>query len=647
MEKIRIRPGSAYPLGLFKTDNTIMYSAAYNGTESCGLCLFAQGGFLLILFDDTFRKGRIVSAEIENIPPVFDSYLIFENGKLYPDPYARRLLFSEKEDRSDTADSNGDVLFAYDYKEIKSAPRGSASDYTRLIRQTAADELTLCKITDGSDACHSARPFIPYASSFFYCLNVRGYTMQDKSVSKRSERGTFKGLTQKIPYLKELGVTAVELMPIFEINSRVTGAEGVSGALLMSDGTPAQVLPVSERPNLWGYQDGFYFAVRSLLSSDQDNPGKEFSQMVEAFHASNMEVILQFWFAPQCPGNLMVECIRYYVLTYCIDGIHLKSDNIPEDLILSDPLLADIKILIGNRMLLHGKNEYSQSCLAHYGEDFMWRARHFLKGDDLSLLPFVESAFSNATAVPEIHYICNYDGFTLRDLVTYEHKRNEANGEHSEDGRYDNVSWNCGVEGETRKKQILTLRKKQMLNALSFVFLSFGVPLIYAGDESGNTQSGNNNPYCQDNSVGWTDCDVKGKYSYLSEYVRFLAGLRKLFTERSLQNKLSGGKSSKTVPDLSFHGVEAWKPDYGNNSHSIGVMFAAQDGTSLFIAFNMYWKDITFSLPCSCSNGQWYILSDTAKEQPVFEVPEVVGQNCINAEARSVVICKCVRNRKG
>ena len=220
-----------------------------------------------------------------------------------------------------------------------------------------------------------------------------------------------------------------------------------------------------------------------------------------------------------------------------------------------------------------------------------------------------------------INYICNYEGFRLADLVSFEHKRNEENGENNKDGTDENFSWNCGIEGRTRKKGILDLRNRQMKNILSMLFLAQGTPMIFSGDEFGNSQSGNNNPYCQDNEIGWVDWKAYDKNKDIFGYVRYLVNMRKshvVFREPApfkLMDYISCG-----YPDFSCHGREAWRPDFTAQSHVLGLLYCgfydkkSENEPFLYVCYNMCWNESEIALPKLPDGKSWKLISDTASE---------------------------------
>ena len=309
-QSIAYMPGSAYPLGVFGNGDDLVVSARYNGRKDCGICLFSGKSRHLVLFDESCRTGNLYSAVLKGAINRFDAYLLYEDGRYFCDPYARKIIGLER--------------FGLDVPQ----------------------ETLRCKsVLAPYDWRGDLRPLTPYEDSIIYCLNVRGFTKSPASGVAKHLRGTFRGLIEKIPYLQSLGVTAVELMPVHEIRTALTSkSSGSPPAIYLENGTP-KADTEKPRVNLWGYQEGFYFAPRTSYAYDKARPSIECKDMIHAFHQAGMEVILQFYFADGASQNLMVSCIRYWVSEYHIDGIHLKSENIPVDIITTDPMLSEIKIL--------------------------------------------------------------------------------------------------------------------------------------------------------------------------------------------------------------------------------------------------------------------------------------------------------------
>ena len=304
-----------------------------------------------------------------------------------------------------------------------------------------------------------------------------------------------------------------------------------------------------------------------------------------------------------------------------MDGFHLKGARIPKKLIFKDPLFTDAKIWYDwfDYEDYHRESEDQKKSLASYNTAFLYASRRFLKGDDNSCGDFLKAMLLNNSEYGNVNYVCDYEGFRLADLVSYEHKHNEENGENNKDGTDENHSWNCGIEGRTKKRSILELRTRQMKNIMTMLLLSQGTPMIFSGDEFGNSQGGNNNPYCQDNETGWVDWKALDKNRDLFDYVNFLIGLRKkykiLHSEKpfKLMDYISCG-----YPDLSCHGREAWRPDLSGHSHILGMLYCGlyeknSKEPFIYACYNMHWTDAELALPKLPDGYEWELLSDTAQ----------------------------------
>ena len=629
-DKYQVLPGNPYPFGCIRQGNDLHFSAQYHGGTSCGIKLYdtKTGNEQLILLANDHRCGRVYSVQITDAASDYDSYMLYEDGRLFCDPYAQRIFGLE-----------------------------TWGEYV-------PEEKLRCGFGENYPVKNSGRNQIPYEKSFLYLVHVRGYTMSPTSGVVQPLRGTFDGLVQKIPYLQSLGVTAVELMPVYEMqsvdetkyngsydkkNNFASSSETDDSYLISENGSIRSSQSGKKKINFWGYSEGYYFTPRAAYCSNPEDPKAEFHRMVDAFHKAGLEIILQFYFPETIPEQQMIDVLHFWILCYEIDGIHLKGARIPNQMIASDPILSDCKLMdYGfDYDRVYGKNHAAPAfrSLAEYRDDFLYTARRFLKGDDATLGAFLNAVHLNAADHGTINYICNYDGFRLSDLVSYEHKHNEANGEENCDGQDENCSWNCGVEGPSRKKSICQLRNRQIRNILTMLFLAQGTPMLFGGDEFCNSQDGNNNPYCQDNPTGWIDWSAKKHGEEILNYVRFLSELRSkspLFHQNHpfrLMDHLACG-----YPDFSYHGMEAWRPDLSNYSHSIGMLYCGfyvpkeSDHSFYYIAYNMHWKPVTFALPRLPDQMKWYLLSDTASDQ-IAETPELLlHQEQVLCDARSVCI---------
>ena len=404
-----------------------------------------------------------------------------------------------------------------------------------------------------------------------YKLHVRGFTMDESSCV--AHPGTFKGVTEKLRYIKGLGVNAVLLMPCYEFD---------------------EVMPAGYRgkakPNVWGYgARANYFAPKQSFASDGDNPAAEFIAMVKAFHRAGIEVLMEMFFSEETPIIMALEALRYWREQFHIDGFRLVGGGLTNKMAATDPMLNGVRLLSAD-------------------DGFMTVTRRFLKGDENMLGEFAQAFKDIGENTGKINFITDHDSFTLADLYSYDVKHNETNLESNRDGREINYSWNCGVEGETSNKKILALRKLMCKNAMTTLLLSQATPMLMAGDEFMCTHKGNNNPYCCDNSEGWVVWNRNAAARELTDYVRRLIKLRTEHRVFSNNIELKGTDYIyKGNPDISYHGVKAWYPDFGYYSRTLGVMlngdYALIDKNrtdeTYYLAFNMHWEEHEFGLPVS------------------------------------------------
>ena len=336
---------------------------------------------------------------------------------------------------------------------------------------------------------------IPYHEMILYRLHVRGFTMH--SSSKVKHPGTFLGIKEKIPYLKKLGINAVELMPCYEFDEiikdqNINPFSRYRSATLKKELEQFLDPDLKVKLNYWGYQaKSYYFAPKHAYA--YKDSVKEMKQLIESLHKHGIDVILEMNFTQEVSQSLILDCLRYWVTQYGVDGFHLNDNVVSMDLIAHDPLLTDIKLLTHNVRTENRENQVTTRNQAIYNEDYQNTVRRYLKGDEGQVSAFAAAFKSNPIKCAKINYITNTNGFTLADLYSYDIKHNEDNGEDNRDGTEFNYSWNCGVEGKSRRKKVMTLRHKQTRNALVTLFLSQGTPLLLAGDEFGNSQNGNNN----------------------------------------------------------------------------------------------------------------------------------------------------------
>ena len=476
---------------------------------------------------------------------------------------------------------------------------------------------------------------IPLNESIFYGLNVRSFTMH-KSSGVRN-KGTFEGVAEKIPYFRELGITALELMPCYEYDEcmeeqkkpailPLSAAEPLKENSRKEEALEDQEGEKPIRLNCWGFQEGFYFAPKAAYSAGR-SPVTSFKRLVRKLHQNGIEVIMQFYFPPQIGQMYMLEVIKYWVMEYHIDGVRLNGFHIPLRLIAEDAVLKNTKIwcsYVPGEELPVILNPSFKNFVTDNG-NFRYDMRRFLKGDEGRINQALYYQRRNPKEHGVVNYMADYDGFSLYDSVCYERKHNEANGEDNRDGAEVNETWNCGAEGESRKKGIDQLRQRQIKNALSFVLLSQGVPFLFGGDEFACSRFGNNNSYCQDNETGWVKWRKTGFAKEILAYTKFLIRLRKsngilhMKEELLVMDSIGCG-----YPDISYHGIEAWRPDLSYLSRIVGVLlcgkYSPEKGESFYIACNMHWESHELALPKLSKSKKWTKIADTF--QPVGDFAE-------------------------
>ena len=565
-------------MGAVPVKDGIVFSMERKNNEEASLLLYKKGSKEVIPeipFPATNTIGDIVCVKAEKIASARYEYNFCIDGKVTLDPYAKVLIGTGK--------------FGEEHPE--------------------GHEVRCAMIAGNYDWEDDRKPQIAYEDAVMYSFHVRGFTKQRYSGVRH--KGTFLGITEKAEYFKELGINQIKLMPAYEF------------AEMESVKTHARYRKEEELPkrlNYWGYTKAFHFAPKRAYAATKD-PVREFKDMVKTMHRLGIEVLMEFYFPEGCSPRYITECLQYWVQEYHVDGFHVRGVQGICNLMATDPLFADTKLLniyFPVEEIYGKKNLPKKRMVAECNDGFMIDVRRFLKGDEESLKAFAERMRRNPKGSGLINYIASHDGFTLCDLVSYEERHNEDNGEQNRDGRVQNYSWNCGEEGKSRKKKILELRNRQMKNAWCMLLLSAGTPMILAGDEFCNSQLGNNNPYCLDNEISWLDW--KGYKSGNSEMFRFVKDLiafRKkhkilhMGQELSMTDSLSCG-----FPGISYHSSSAWYGELDGQNRKIGVMYCgkyADEDELIYIAYNMHWMEHTFALPALPGGYRWNVALDTSE----------------------------------
>ncbi|MEL7038739.1 MAG: glycogen debranching protein GlgX [Cyanobacteria bacterium J06592_8] len=690
--QFKLRRGKPFPFGISLVPGGVNFSIFSSHATACTLVLFekhAPEPFGEIPFPEEFRIGHVYSMVVfgldyENIEYGYrmdgpfnpQEGHWFDKTKILLDPHAKII-------------GGRDIW-------------GTPPDWEDIYHHRA-------RIAFDDFDWENDRPLeIPPEDLVIYEAHVRGFTRHPSSDIKEKHRGTFAGIRDKIPYLKELGINALELMPVYEFdefeNSR---PHPETGEMLM---------------NYWGYSTvGFFapkagYAATGKLGMQVD----EFKALVKELHKNGIEVILDVVFNHTAEGNekgpyisyrgldnktyymltpegyyfnfsgcgntlncnnpvvrnMVLDCLRYWVSEYHIDGfrfdlasilgrdpwgVPLANPPLLETLAF-DPILAKCK-LIAEAWDAGGL--YQVGSFPAYGRWAEWNGqyrdsiRKFLKGEPGTAGEMAQRlqgspdiyAFAGRSPATSINFITCHDGFTLADLVSYNHKHNDANGEYNNDGANDNYSWNCGAEGWTENPEINDLRQRQMRNAIAMLLVSQGIPMLLMGDEVGRSQNGNNNTYCHDNELSWMNWNLLQSNSNLFRFFKNCIAFRHkhpvLRNRYHFQNQDYVGSG---YADITWHGTQAWNADWSDHSLTLAFMLCgkhAKQGTVednyIYVAMNMHWETHWFEIPQLPPHMNWHISVNTGCHPPEDSwepgnEPKLDNQSGLIVGSRSVVI---------
>jgi glycogen operon protein len=610
--------------------------------------------------------GQIYGYRVEG-PSVPERGLPFDPAKVLLDPYGRGVVVPKNYSREAARHAGDNTATAMKSVVVDA----SAYDWE--------GDAPLCR---------------PSSRTIIYELHVRGFTRHPSSGLGEGTRGTYAGLIEKIPYLQQLGITAVELLPVFQFDDQ--------------DCPPGKV-------NYWGYAPISFFAPHQAYSSRRNplGPVYEFRDMVKALHRAGIEVILDVVFNHTTEGDhrgptlsfrgidnptyyiledsgsryanytgcgntlnanqpivrrLIVDSLRYWVQEMHVDGFRFDLASIltrdasgyplPQPPVLwdieSDPVLAGTKLLAEawDAAGLYQVGSFVGDAWKEWNGRFRDDVRDFFRGEPGSLRRVADRLVGSPEiyghkereAEQSVNFVTCHDGFTLNDLVSYNSKHNEANGEGNCDGANDNRSWNCGAEGPCDDPEVERLRNRQVKNYLTVTLLSLGVPMILMGDEVRHTQGGNNNAYCQDNELSWLDWTLLSRHADVHRFVRLLIARRLL---RDVEHERRRVSLNTLIREgtKAWHGVKLYQPDWGDNSRSVAFGVEPwRDKVRFHWILNAYWEPLEFELPKLADDGYgpWRRWVDTALDTPHDIVPwqtaPPVPGDTYRAEARSVVM---------
>lgn len=506
-------------------------------------------------------------------------------------------------------------------------------------------------LTDPFDWKNDKNPEISSTKMLMYKLHVRGFSM-DQRIG-RTSKGTFRAIEQKIPYLKALGVTTLEMMPAYEFEEMPVPPERPQLPDYVKweeDSEDMITIPqeenVSRKLNFWGYGQGNYFAVKASYASSPKNASTEYKHLVRTLHENGMECVMEMYFPKETNHNLILDALRFWVREYHVDGFHLLGEQLPITAIVQDVILSRTKIFyLDVHADMQIQKKYSR--LYVYKEEYQYPARKLLNHINGDMQEFINQQKKQGDSFGYVNFISSNNGFTLADIFMYNDKHNEDNGEDNLDGDAWNFSCNYGVEGPTRKRYISQLRQRQWRNAILMLMMGQGVPLIWSGDESGNSQKGNNNAYCQDNPVGWVNWhsskSAAGNLSFLQAAAKFRREHPVIAKQRPFH--FSDYKNFG-FPDLSLHGENAWLSHIDYGRMSVGMMYSgayAEDRghtEDVYVAYNFYSDEASLALPKLAKKRKWHLAVNSADVQEGWleEPVKCENQQYIEMESQSICI---------
>ena len=680
VEGFKIRPGFFRMYGACVASNGVSFTINSHGATRCTLLLFkpqAPKPYARIPFPDSYRIGDTYSMLVFDIKPDEFEYAFSFDGPYEP---AKGLLFNEENVLLDPYSR----AVTGQRKWGEKPEGGKDFEYRARVVKSNFDWGNIKQLEQ------------PFEDLVIYETHVRGYT-KDKS-SGVSAPGTFAGLKDKIPYLKDLGINAVELMPIFEFDE-MESARVVDGVQLY---------------NYWGYNTVSFFAPNTsyAFNEEHNHEGDELKSLIKALKENGIEVILDVVFNHTAEGNEMgpcfsfkgidnnvyymltpdahyynfsgcgnvmncnhpvvrsfiIDCLRHWAIEYRVDGFRfdlasilgrdqngapMANPPIPESLAF-DPVLGKMK-LIAEAWDAGGL--YQVGSFPSWNRWAEWNGRYrddmrsFLKGDDgMAGNAITRITGSRDLYSPEsrghkasVNFMTCHDGFTLYDLYSYNEKHNEKNGWNNTDGDNNGHSWNCGAEGETDDPNVNGLRRRLIKNAFAALLCSRGPAMFFAGDEFCNTQFGNNNAYCQDNIISWLDWSRLEEFKEIHDFVRHMIQFRK---EHPILRKMTK-PSSCQFPEISVHNGTPFNASTDYKTKLIGIMYAGRNEEDteddiVFYCMNAYWEPLVMQLPVLPNGKHWHVDTNTNAEyfdgEDFTAKTELLGVNTIRVPARTTII---------
>ena len=618
-----VKEGNYLTLGATVAKNQVTFTFEGEKEDVCRIVLISKATQEreAVLVPEEYCLGSLRSVTVSGINPQEYNYIYEINGVEQLDPYARVIVGRETWNDADRASKKCQLCAGF--------------------------------MTDNFAWGEDKQPEISKSQMVMYKLHVRGFSMGNKSASKT--KGTFTAVKNKIPYLKDLGITTVELMPIYEFEELPLQKElpkvpdYVKWEADKSDIIQPIVLEKKDkRLNYWGYGEGNYFAVKASYASEPQKASVEFKKLVKALHENDMECVMEIFFPEGTSHNLIIDALHYWVREYHVDGFHILGGNLPITSIVQDAILSRTKIFAEDFRGVQNHRKYKN--LFVYKEEYQYPARQLLNHYECDIREFVNQQKKQSDGYGFVNYIATNNGFTLADLFMYNDKHNEENGEDNCDGSDYNLSNNYGIEGPTKKRYICELRKQRLHAAYMMLMFAQGIPLIQAGDEFGNTQAGNNNAYCQDNEIGWLNWSQFARTAEDREILKALIAFRKEHGLIAKENPFKfNDYRSMGAPDLSYHGEHAWISQLDPGRKSLGMLYSGayaaegQDNSDIYIGYNFYSEEVQLALPKLAlgkkAKKNWYLLMDSSTDKVILEKEQLLEeQQYVTLQPHSVCL---------
>ncbi len=563
-------------------DAVIFTFSVKPSSEKVSIILFDKSTYkqlFLIDISKDYAIGSVYSVRVSGINPDEICYLLREDHKSYVDPYATAVVGRDK------------------WGDAKTRAKLSYKVYSGISHIE-------------KDWKDSSVDIVP-SDMVLYKLHLRGFTAGFSMAD--SKIGTYKGMLSKLSYLKKLGVTSIEFMPLYDFDELFLETK----TIISPKGKMVDTLEYTGKNNYWGFGLANYFAPKASYFGGAGSAAEGLRALVSTLHVNGLEAIMEFSFANEISQKVYIDCLKYYVRYFHIDGFHIVGCNAPIEQIAAEPYLSDTKIFyefIPEEILC---SESGKKHLFIYNDSFMNVTRQIQNHMNGSMVQFANHMRRQNASYGFVNYMANVNGFSLWDSYSYGEKHNYDNGEDNRDGTNNNYSFNYGIEGKTTNKVINANRFREMRNAFAALFMSQSVPLIVAGDEMAATHEGNNNPYCQDNKTGYTMFQKNKSKNALQSFVIQLIEFRK--KHKCLRGETPfymNDYKHLGLPDMSFHGSEPWMMSIGEEQKALGVLYNgayANEKEDVFVCYNFHYDSVDMALPLLAPGKRWRLCFNTAE----------------------------------